>query len=158
MVIFPHGTLGLWRGWIEVRYNLISLQKDLLFWPCFCSFHCSISVIPFNLYLQMSCQCSANSDFWPLFSFSFSSVLQCSGIQSWSFHMERWGCGDHACKYVTIWSPFKKIYYFDHVFALFLVQFPSFLSICIYKCIANVQQILTFDLCSLFHFSSVLHC
>ena len=153
MVIFPNGTLGLWRPWNTVRYNLISLQKDLLFWPCFCSFPCSISVFPFicifkclanvqqiltfdlcslfhflvfyratkfnrdlskwdvgaattmkestlqsdlpskrstilamiflslfnfhltlNLYLQIYCQCSANSDFWLLFSFSFSSV------------------------------------------------------------------------------------
>ena len=35
MVIFPNGTLGLWSTWHTVRYNLISLQKDLLFWPFF---------------------------------------------------------------------------------------------------------------------------
>ena len=94
-----------------------------------------------------------NSNFWPLFSFSFSSVstwICC--IQWWYFQMGRWEGHGNAIQYVTIWSPFKKIYYFDHDFALFIVQFQSFLSFVFTNALPMFKQILTFDLCSLFHF------
>ena len=133
MVIFPNGTLGRWRPWNQVRSNLISLQKEIyIFWPCFCSFHCSNFVITFNLYFTNvlpMLKRILTFDLCSLFHFLvFNRAYKFNG------DLSKWNVGavtNMAGSTLQSYLPSKRSTIFDHVFALFIVQILSSLLICI---------------------------